>query len=109
MRRARRLRQREADPDRVREMEHRKLAARRARKAGAATVARIDRLAVFERDGWRCHYCRLPVDRGDAHLAHIVALARGGTHTLENVACSHAACNMADGTGRLPAQLRLIG
>lgn len=63
----------------------------------------IDPIAVFDRDGWRCHLCghkTLKSMRGSAHskapeLDHIVTLADGGTHTWGNVACACRACNNA--------------
>ena len=66
---------------------------------------RIDPFAVFERDGWRCYMCGIAtpqVLRGTCEpsapeLEHKVALANGGTHTWDNVACSCRACNGAKG------------
>lgn len=77
-------------------------AKRRARQRGVAYES-IDPIAVFERDGWRCHICgemTLPFLRGsfepDApELDHVVALANGGAHIQGNVACSHRRCNQA--------------
>jgi len=66
---------------------------------------RIDPIKVFERDAWRCGICGLNTDktkRGTWHpkapeLDHIVALANGGTHTWDNVQCSHRSCNGSKG------------
>ena len=74
-------------------------ARRRARKRGRHNE-HISHLKVFDRDAWLCHICGKPVDRGlafpdpmSASLDHVVPLAKGGTHTYANVACSHLICN----------------
>lgn len=59
---------------------------------------------VYERDGWVCSLCDLPVDRNIAwpdpmspSLDHVVPLSRGGHHVLENVALAHLECNTQKG------------
>jgi len=89
-------------PDAVRDNEAR----RRARKKNAPAVERIDRALVFARDGGRCHICGRKVDPAHWHLDHLIALARGGSHTYNNVAVSHPTCNQRKYTNG-PAQLRL--
>jgi 5-methylcytosine-specific restriction endonuclease McrA len=72
----------------------------RARMRGAK-VETVNPLAVFERDGWRCHLCRRLTrrdKRGTIHpfapeLDHIVPLAAGGEHSRVNTACARRACN----------------
>lgn len=79
-------------------------AKRRARQRAVAYES-IDPIAVFERDGWRCHICgglTLPFLRGSIEpdapeLDHVVALANGGAHTWGNVACAHRRCNQDKG------------
>jgi hypothetical protein len=78
-------------------------AIRRRRMRGV--VERVDPIAVFERDGWKCHLCGVKTDkraRGRPlmrapELDHIVALALGGDHTYRNTACACRRCNMAKG------------
>lgn len=87
----------------------------RAKKAGV-THDRIDPLAVFARDGWRCQLCsrKTPkAKRGTCadnapELDHIVPLSKGGPHSLTNVQCACRACNNAKGSRPL-GQLLLIG
>ena len=64
----------------------------------------IDRLEVFERDGWVCGICELPVDRtetfpapGSATLDHVTPMSRGGGHVLSNVQLAHFYCNTVKG------------
>lgn len=56
---------------------------------------------VYERDGWICGLCTEPVDRElrypdpmSPSLDHVVPLARGGHHVLENVQLAHLICNV---------------
>jgi 5-methylcytosine-specific restriction endonuclease McrA len=48
------------------------------------------RIAVFQRDGFRCHECDKRVTWKTGHLAHIVSRGTGGSDTMENtrVLCS---------------------
>lgn len=79
-------------------------AARKARIKGGRREP-IDPIAVFERDGWRCYLCGIATPkflRGTCEanapeLEHKLALANGGTHTWDNVACACRACNQAKG------------
>lgn len=93
-------------------------AKRRAIKAGA-TIEEFTLSDVLERWGTNCHICGEAVDltaprrvglpgwgRG-LHLEHVVPLAVGGNHSLENVKPAHGICNVqkgwrADGTKKTP-------
>lgn len=61
-------------------------------------AGKVDFAAVLERDGMVCHLCGRPIDRGDLHFDHVVPLARGGAHHVDNVKPSHALCNLRKGT-----------
>lgn len=56
-----------------------------------------NRLKVFERDGYRCHYCEKQLTRFSATLDHIQPVSRGGIHSFDNLttACLH--CNSRRG------------
>jgi HNH endonuclease len=78
----------------------------RARRYGVENVY-INKLQVFERDGWICGLCHEPVDREarwpaaeSPSLDHIVPLALGGPHIYENVQCAHFGCNVIKNDGR---------
>ena len=80
-----------------------------------AEVSKDVRLAVYERDGWACAYCgvpltrpgeRIPVEGGDwtdppGHagptIDHRVPRSRGGGHEMDNLAACCAACNSNKG------------
>lgn len=69
-------------------------------------IDRIDPIKVFERDRWRCHICQKKTKRelrGSAsklapELDHVLPIARGGSHTWGNVACSCRGCNRSKGS-----------
>ena len=61
---------------------------------------------ILELYGVNCHICQEPIDlqasrkvgvgewKQGLHIDHLVALAKGGSDTLENVRPSHAYCNL---------------
>jgi hypothetical protein len=57
-----------------------------------------NRLKVFERDGYQCHYCRKQLTRFTATLDHIQPVSEGGDNSLHNLttACLH--CNSRRGS-----------
>lgn len=82
---------------------------RRARQRHAPLIEQIDRFAIAERDGWRCHICARKVAKSALSIDHLIPLLHHGSHTPQNVALAHRSCNSRRGAGRLPAQLRLFG
>lgn len=73
---------------------------RSARERGAKVGVVIDRQAIFERDGWMCQLCGLPVDptipagdRMSKTLDHIIPVSKGGVHTPDNLQLAHLCCN----------------
>jgi 5-methylcytosine-specific restriction endonuclease McrA len=79
---------------------------KRKRLITESSVDIIDRKAVWERDEGHCQL-RLEcsgefVPFLDMHMDHIVPLARGGTHTWDNVQTSCAPCNLVKGTAVEP-------
>lgn len=77
--------------------------AKRLRKMAASVSPTLRRLEVFERDGWLCHICgkriaRSPKNKLDAaSVDHVIPIAAGGTHTMDNVKAAHLRCNLAKG------------
>lgn len=45
-----------------------------------------------------CYWCGAITKRQERHVDHIVALARGGSHSIENLCCSCATCNFSKGS-----------
>lgn len=75
---------------------------------------RVNRTRVYERDGWDCQICGLPIDREakaphpmSPSLDHIIPLARGGTHTEANCQAAHLICNVRKGDRPMLPQLAL--
>lgn len=88
-------RQRKAQPRRDRA--YRKEASRRARMAGAEREA-VSRQEIIKRDNATCYLCGRVCSDADIHLDHIIPLAKGGSHTADNLAVACATCNVRKGT-----------
>lgn len=56
-----------------------------------------NRIKVFERDGYKCHYCNKQLTRFSATLDHIQPISKGGDNSFDNLttACLH--CNAERG------------
>ena len=87
-------------------------ARRRAAKRNA-DLKSYSRVAIFERDNWKCQICgkRTRPDRHHLHdlhpsIDHIVSLADGGADAAWNVQCAHRICNSLKGATSA-GQLRL--
>lgn len=100
----------EKNPNKVRAYNHRE----RARRRGAKKTGLVVPAEIFDRDGWRCQFCRCkvkkPTSRGglkEATIDHIIPLSRGGSHTEANV---QAACRMCNSkkNNKLIGQFRLF-
>lgn len=107
---------RQANPEKAALMRRQENHIRRARRV--STEHESIRVGdVFERDGWRCGICGKKVDKRlkfphpkSVTLDHIIPLAKGGTHTWDNVQCAHFMCNCLKGAhdgGQLRLELRL--
>ncbi|WP_366942314.1 HNH endonuclease signature motif containing protein [Amycolatopsis sp.] len=90
---------------------------RRAREHRAEAES-YSRYAIFVRDDWRCHICRLKVVRSAVvphamapTIDHLLPLVAGGADSPANVATAHFLCNSIKGdrAGRFGDQLALIG
>lgn len=84
-----------ANPDKVRQNSH----IRRARKIGAlvGSPTRILDWAKSIRESKQvaCYWCGLRFIGKKAHLDHIVALTKGGAHSIENLCISCPRCNQS--------------
>lgn len=58
-----------------------------------AERSRVDRKAIFERDGYRCHYCG--TDVGPFEVDHVIPLSRGGTSDPGNLVVACRKCNQS--------------
>lgn len=74
---------------------------RKASARSGGRQQRIDRASVIERDNGRCHLCGAFPSPSDLTLDHIVPLAKGGSHTYENLAVACLSCNCAKGARSL--------
>jgi 5-methylcytosine-specific restriction endonuclease McrA len=73
----------------------------------------VNRLTVFERDGWICQLCGKPTNpkaprthNSAPSLDHRIPISLGGPHLYSNVQCAHLKCNVMKGNrserGQLP-------
>ncbi|WP_354180180.1 HNH endonuclease [Arthrobacter sp. UYP6] len=88
-----------ANPDKLSATAHR----RRAQKLGRDSE-QVDRSLVFERDGFTCQLCNLPILMAEKFphpfspsLDHIIPLNKGGHHLYSNIQAAHFVCNSAKG------------
>ncbi|HMC70985.1 MAG TPA: HNH endonuclease signature motif containing protein [Mycobacteriales bacterium] len=92
----------EANPERWNELRRARDLIRRARKRGTQTE-RIDLAVVLAKHGMICHLCGDGIaSLDDLHFDHVIPLARGGTHTYDNLRPAHATCNLRKGAA-MPA------
>lgn len=89
---------------------------RRVRKRNNGLCERFTLVDVAARDGWDCHICGEPVDRGvhynddwSATLDHLIPVALGGMHTMGNVAIAHRWCNSIRGASDIDLARALVG
>jgi len=90
-----------AHPGQRREFVHRRRARLRSQFA-----ARVDIMAIYERDKGYCHICGKKVKRSAASMDHLLPISRGGVHAPWNVALSRRHCNTRRGAYGI-AQMRL--
>jgi 5-methylcytosine-specific restriction endonuclease McrA len=64
----------------------------------------IDPIGVADRCNWSCGICQMPIDRllkypdpDSLSLDHVMPLARGGEHAIDNVQAAHLRCNVRKG------------
>ncbi len=66
---------------------------------------KVDRVKVFERDGWRCQICLVDTpmvlmgtnSQTSPTLDHRLPISKGGPHTYANLQCACRACNTRKG------------
>jgi 5-methylcytosine-specific restriction endonuclease McrA len=98
-----------ADPERASQIRRRSYN-KHAEKRRAETRERyrVERHALYERDGGRCHICGRKVSRKAFHVDHLIPRSKGGPTVPANLAIAHPFCNQSRSAGRIPAQLRLV-
>lgn len=52
-----------------------------------------NRIRVFERDNWKCHYCEEEVGGNNATLDHIIPQSKGGDNSIDNLVTCCLECN----------------
>lgn len=73
-------------------------------------LTRTEKVAIFERDGWRCYLCGHDIDPTlrwpsghSATVDHVKPVSAGGTNDPDNLRATHWNCNEAKGSGLIAA------
>lgn len=91
--RARTQRYKLAHPEKTKEQKLR----RRARELNA-TIGKVCLKTILKRDNYLCHICKQTVAKNELSYDHVIPLARGGGHSMENIKVAHFLCNLRKGT-----------
>lgn len=70
---------------------------RRRAQIRGTQVEPVDFAVILTEHGMVCHLCGGGIEPGDLHFDHVIPLARGGTHTYDNIRPAHAGCNLRKG------------
>ena len=62
-----------------------------------SAIGPVDYAAVLKAANGVCGICQQPVGMSVVHIDHIIPLARGGSHTQDNLQLAHAHCNISKG------------
>lgn len=63
--------------------------------------------SVRKKERATCYYCRSVVSAKTIHFDHIVALSKGGAHSVDNLCVSCASCNLRKSTKSVQAWVRI--
>lgn len=85
-----------ANPERAREI-WADTSGRRRQRVESTSAERINWVRLRAKYGKVCHLCHLPIGEGQMSWDHVVPLARGGTHTEDNLKPAHRRCNSRKG------------
>lgn len=62
-----------------------------------STISATTRARVYERDGGICRYCDAPLTLEESTIDHVLAVVRGGTDDISNLALACQPCNASKG------------
>ena len=68
-----------------------------------SAIGPVDYAAVLKAANGVCGICQQPIGMSVVHIDHIIPLARGGSHTQDNLQLAHAHCNISKGAKLLKA------
>lgn len=77
------------------------LAAGDADKPKRRAISKKTRFEVFKRDGFACQYCGAHPPGVILHIDHIMAVAAGGTNSIDNLVTACEPCNLGKGARNL--------
>lgn len=87
------------NPERAKEIYRDKRGRRREQKQLTFKIPiQYDRLLA--KYGMICHLCKKTIEKDQMSWDHVIPLARGGTHTEDNLKPAHRRCNSLKGAGK---------
>lgn len=96
-------------PEKVR-LQKRQLAVRREARKSGNRVGNVSYAKILLRDT-HCHICGEAINKDDRqsfHFDHVIPLARGGEHSMDNIKLACASCNIRKGD-KLMDEILLTG
>ena len=63
-----------------------------------AQVGTVNYKEILSRDNYICHICGGVIQPNDVHFDHVIPLARGGPHSMDNIKVAHSFCNLSKGS-----------
>jgi 5-methylcytosine-specific restriction endonuclease McrA len=88
---------------------------RRDARRRNVVVVLYDSVAIYERDGWICYICDLPIDpnikgphQESASIDHIIPISLGGDDAPWNVGAAHRGCNCGKGKKLIAARPKAL-
>lgn len=87
------------DPDFKAKMRVRSDRRRALKKAATVNLAGIRSFiaSTYKKPTAICYYCNKRVPSRTVHFDHVIALSKGGAHSVENLCVSCSACNLSKG------------
>lgn len=64
---------------------------------GSKWITPLRRIAIYQRDDFKCVYCQRSVIKGVAQLDHVLAVELGGKNETSNLVTACGRCNAAKG------------
>lgn len=82
-------------PERIQAEQMRRRAFMMGAQVGDNLAIREWMRTIRAKPSFKCYYCEQVKQRSELHFDHVIALARGGKHSLDNLAASCAPCNFS--------------
>jgi len=98
------------NPEKARMLNVRNQATRRAKMSNAPFDPRGIKKFISEirrNKSVRCYYCDRTIPGSNVHIDHVVALSKGGAHSISNLCASCPECNLGKNSKMIKDWMRL--